>query len=157
MDSPALGCRTRVVCVPVDQGRSWQEAITAVDSRVGPHWDIRKVGDLYPGQSTGPEDEDIVLVNFGRTMSDLDVIGWGMQFKFVPKPPRSVFAVAEHKHRLLWEPEDNLSIISLVPCMFEGGRYVCHVWFHDKRSDPNLLRYNEIRDGRFWFAFGEHL
>jgi hypothetical protein len=150
------GGRIYIVHVPVDPGRKWGDAIDDAGPDTGRSWDVRKVGDHYPPQEGAERDEEIILVNFGKTIPNTQyALDWAEPFGLVPKAPRAVFAVAKNKPTLHRElGVSGMAIISPVSCTFGGDRQVCYSWLNDDERDCRLRWYVNDWSGHYWFAFG---
>ena len=146
------GGRIHIVHVPVNPGREWQEAIAAASPNPRNDWEICKVGDHYPPQPGELKDEEIVLVNFGKTIPNVRyAIDWAKQYGLTPKGPRSVFAISEHRLQLHCELNaPSAAIVSPMPCIHGGCRKVSVIW--------QYCVWLGLFDGEFlggcWFAFG---
>lgn len=153
--APDGGC-INVVHVPVNPGREWQEAVNAAGPNTPSGYDVRKVADKYPPQSGPVEDiKEIILVNFGRTISDTKVaVDWGKQYKLRPANPRQIFAVGEHKPELHHELGMNpMAVVSPDECFFVGYRQVCFVWWRGSRRYCDLRWFARDWSANSWFAF----
>ncbi|MDO8517950.1 MAG: hypothetical protein Q7S26_01505 [bacterium] len=153
--TPPKGGRVHVVRVPVNPARDWQEAINAAGPDTPQNYNVRKVGDQYPPQLAEVAEEEIILVNFGRYIDDIQVaVDWGKEQKLRPEDPRGTFAVGEHKPRL--HRELGLSVMAIVSpqeCSFEGRRFVCRVWLFGALRYCYLRWYGLGFLDYFWFAF----
>ncbi len=149
------GGRIHIVRVPVNPSREWQEAINAAGPNTPSNYDVRKVADKYPSQAGAIEGKEVILINFGRTISDTQVaVDWAKQYKLRPASPRPVFAIGEHKPQLHRELGTNsMAVVSPDECTFGGGRQVCSVWWSDASRDCDLdwCAYEWLAD--CWFAF----
>lgn len=149
------GGRIHIVRVPVNPAREWHEAIDAAGPNTGKDWDIRKVGDQYPPQKGKVREREIILVNFGKTISGTQyALDWAKPYGLQPEPPRSVFAIGEHKPNLNKElGMDYMAVVSPVECAFEGHRRVPCVWWRasQRRVDLSWFALDWLDDD--WFAF----
>ena len=149
------GGRIHVLRVPVNPSREWQEAINAAGPNTGSDWAVRKVGDQYPVQEGAIEDREIILVNFGKTIPNVQhALDWAEPFGLQPEGPRSIFAIGEHKPQLHKELEVSaMAVISTVECSFEGSRSLPHVWWYEAERDARLGWFGDGFDDYYWFAF----
>lgn len=158
---PPPGGRIHIVRVPVDPGRDWHDAVSAVGPDTRKSWDVWKVGEQYPPQAETVAEEEVILGNFGKTIPNTKyALDWAKPYGLVPKGPRSVFAVAEHNPDLRRELQVSyMGIVSPVPCMFGGRHHVCHVWLDGVNRYAYLYWFERGLDDRCWFAFsrGERL
>ncbi len=149
------GGRIHIVRVPVDPGREWNAAIDAIGPHTGKNGDVRKVGDQYPPDAGKTVEREIVLVNFGVTISDAQhALDWADTFGLSPEKPRGVFSVCEHTptlHRELGVNE--MAVISAVSCSFVGVRRVPGAWWLDAGRSAGLLWFGGKFNAHCWFAF----
>ena len=149
------GGRIHVLRVPVNPTREWQEAINAAGPNTPSNYDVRKVADKYPPQDGVVEEKEIILVNFGKTISDTRVaVEWGKQHGLRPASPRPVFAIGEHKPQLHRELGVNaMAVVSPEECSFDVVRRVCIVWWSDADRHCNLRWFGHEWSAYYWFAF----
>lgn len=148
------GGRLHVVRVPVNPAREWQDAINVLPN-TGKDWDIRKVGEHYPPQEGPVEEHEIILVNFGKTITNGQfALDWAKPFGLLPADPRKVFAVGEHKPMLHRELGFSaMVVVSLEECSFEGDRRVPLAWWDGGRRGAVLDWFVDDWYGNRWFAF----
>lgn len=154
---PPDGGRVHLVRVSVNHGRNWKRAIMASCPQTGQEWGVRDMGRYYPAGENGLQDEEIILVNLGKDIPGIQpVLDWAAQHDLVAKPPRSVFAVAEHRSKLHFELEANriMDIVSTIPCNPHLVQYVVGASLSGTRRYAKL----HVLEHRFfacsWFAFG---
>ena len=157
---PPPGGRVHILRVPVNPSRDWNEAINAAGPDTPKSYDVRKVGrDLYPPQAGEPKEQEIILVNFGKTIPNgQHVLDWAKSFGLRPVSPRAVFSVLEHN------PELNqvlkmayMAVVSLDVCSFEGERRVCVSWWDDAERKAYLFWFDYDWRDFYWFAFVREL
>ena len=149
------GGRIHIVRVLVNPTREWQEAINAAGPDTPSNYEVCKVADKYPPQDGAVEEKEIILVNFGRTISDTKVaVDWGKQNKLRPANPRQTFAVGEYKPKLHRELGVNsMVVVSPDECTFDGYRRVCDVWWDDTDRFCGLSWDGLEWNADYWFAF----
>jgi hypothetical protein len=145
---PPEGGKIEILSVQANDSRSWEDAVSAAGPNTGRDWDIWRVGDFYPPMAGATEGlQEIILVNFGGGgyMRSEEILAWAKSQRLIPGSPRKVFAVGESCPSLHWDlGTDVMSLVSLVPCSFEGRRRVPSVWWYGS------LRQADLR----WFAYG---
>lgn len=148
------GGRIHIVRVPVNPGREWQEAVNAAGPDTGKDWDIRKVADKYPPQTGVTEEREIILVNFGKSVSSQYALDWAKPLGLRPEKPHGIFAVGEHQSNLNEELSmPYMAVISLDECSFGGGRRVPYVWWRGSERLAYLYWFDRGWGGTRWFAF----
>lgn len=147
--------RVHVARVPVNESRSWEEAVRAAGPNTGSDWDVWKVGNQYPPQAgVETKDEEVILVNFGRSMSLEDVLAWGREQYLRPKTPRACLAVSEHCLNLHQDLGLNeMAVVSLVPCSFEVEQRVVSCWWRRSERGARLRWFTHGWYTHDWFAF----
>ncbi len=158
---PPKGGMARMLTVPVNEARAWQEAIDAAGPNTPKDYNVRKVGDQYPPLvGTTERLEEIWVVNSGRgrITPSLGTIAWGKKQRLIPASPRACFAIAEHLPKLpTYLGMDPMAVVSLRECSFGGRQFCRFVWFRGARREASL---NWLEDGwndYCWFAFVREL
>lgn len=148
------GGRIHIVAVPVEESRSWREAVKAAGPNTDKSWDIWKMGGQYPPSETGSGLKKVILVNFGKYTRSEDNLAWARAQKLKPISPRAALAVGEHCPTLNRNLGlEYMAVVSLVPCYFEGKQNVVYSWWASsrRRARHYWLGY-EFRD-HSWFGF----
>lgn len=151
--APPEGGKIHIVSVFVDEARPWDQAVRTADPNTPESYAVWKVGDQYPPQQF-KNDQEIILVNFGKYISSEDVIEWGRGQKLRPATPRSCFAVGEHILNLHTDlGVEYMAVVSLVQCSFGGSQRVCGVWRGRSGRGVGLCWFGSDWSGSYWFAF----
>lgn len=150
---PPEGGKILIVAVPVNESRSWQDAVSGAGPNTGRDWDIWKVGDQYPPLAgAAPRLQQVFLVNFGKyTRSEGNLI-WAKEQHLVPASPRAVFAIGEHCPYLNLAM-DPMAVVSLAKCSFGGGEHACYVWWFGSERRAYLIWFDGGWNDHYWFAF----
>lgn len=154
--TPPPGGRIHTVKVAVDYGEDWQEAVNTAGPNTPGTYNIRKVGDFYPGRKgRGRREKELILVNFGSAGTSWDeALRWGQSMGLVKTEPREVFAVGKTFHTLHRELGINpMYVVSTEDCVFDGARQACYVWWYDSVREAYLSRLPGFGGAHGWFAF----
>jgi hypothetical protein len=154
VQAPKSG-RLHVVRVPVNPGSEWHEAVNAAGPDTPKNYDVRKVADKYPPQKGEASKQEIILVNFGKTIPNSQyALDWAKPLGLKPTSPRGIFAVGEHKPKLNEElGVAYMAVVSLEDCSFGGGRHVPFLWWGGSCRWARLRWFGGGWGGDCWFAF----
>ncbi|MFA5996407.1 MAG: hypothetical protein WC790_01640 [Candidatus Paceibacterota bacterium] len=159
-DTPEIvapeGGRVHIVHVPVDESVDWNAAISMGFPNTPASSDVLKVGDQYPPKrGAKPVTRETILVNFGRGISDTNIVlAWAKDHKLIPASPRSVWVLGEHKLQLHVElGQDVLVVVSLEECTFSGNRRVLYSWWDGGERKASLRWPGGWFNVHCWFAF----
>lgn len=155
------GGRIHQLDVTVDEGRVWDEALSAVGPDTGTDWDIRKVGGEYPPVPTWPVKRRVVIVNFApRNGGEAEALAWKQAEeertgrKLTPLTPRGCFAVVEQHPNLYRKLKVSwMWIPSLASCILRGSRHFPYAWWHSSERGANLNTLENLRNENCWFGF----
>lgn len=144
----------RIVHVPVNPSREWQEAVSAAGPDTGKDWEIRIVADNYQPQKGATEEREIILVNFGKSVTSQHVLDWAKLHGLFPEKARGMFAIGEHEPKLNFVLDmAYMAVVSLEECSFQGARRVPALWWHETFREANLFWFLGSWGDNYWFAF----
>lgn len=151
----------RMLVVPANEGRAWQETIDAAGPNTSKDHNVREVGEQYPPIPGACERlEEIFIVNFGKgsITPSQDAIAWGKKQHLIPASPRACFAIGEHYPKLhTYLGMDSMAVVSLRECSFEGKRNCYDVWFRGSGRGAGLSWLGGDWFDVYWFAFVREL
>ncbi len=148
------GARHHVVRVKVKLDREWQEAITAAGPNTPDHYNVRKVGDLYPPTGTQEIEEDLILINYPNGDGFDAALTWAKSQHLENTVPREVFAIGE-QHPKLHEVlgQNPMYVAATKECSFGRSRGACYVWWSDSEREALLSWVGSFLNSNDWFAF----
>lgn len=153
---PPPGGMIQILSVPVDESRSWKDAVKAAGSNTIRDGDIWKVGDQYSSAAVArPTLKQIILSNFGKAVRSEEALAWGNEQKLKSTTPRACFAVSERYPALhhYFGTNPIMVVVTLMSCSFECGRLVPGVWLDDARRGAHLYGFDIGWPDHVWFAF----
>lgn len=152
--TPPSGGRIHAVKVAVNYGEDWQEAVNAAGPNTPGTYNIRKVGNLYPGRKEKLEKE-LILVNFGSAGIDWDeALRWGQSMGLAKTEPREVFVLGKTFPTLHRELGINpMYVVATTDCEFDGDRRACGVWWGVAVRGAGLCGLPFFGSAYGWFAF----
>lgn len=157
LSAPSNG-RILILPVPINESRSWDEAVKSGGPDTPPNYSVWKVGDQYPPDPliAEPTIQDIILVNFGSgslTVSET-ALAWGRREKLRQATPRGCFAIGAcypNLHRNL--DLGFMAVASLKTCSFKDECHAVGVWWREAVRAADLHRFANGWLGYVWFAF----
>jgi len=144
--------------ISVNHDREWENAVADAGPNTEFDSDIHKVGDLYTPKRAGIVPTSITLANFGG-VEDVDseqVIEFGKEWNLGRIiDPRECFAIVKRFPKLHTSPGffDQMIIVSLKDCNFEGRRHVCFVLFDGHKRKCRLDWFDRGWGVFSWFGF----
>ena len=153
--------RVHYLCVTVNHGRNWGDAIDAVGPSTLPSFHVRRVGDLYPPTLGSIAEEELVLLNLGQNGGGWNqALAWGKVKRLKLTIPRSVFAIGEYYPNLPAElgfdpmyDDNTMHVVATTECLFDDDREACAVWWRDRKRGADINRLQTFGGAYDWFVF----
>lgn len=141
--------------LPVNYGRSHNEAALAGRPQTPGNYNVLKVGDRYTLPESTLVHETVVMLNYPQGGGNYEkTVEWGIKQGLRKSNPHVSFAVGEVYPKLNYELGPNpMYAVETTGCSFGGDPGACYVWWDGAKRRADLGWRSNFGDSCDWFVF----